>query len=330
MRRSLALALGVALAATAPHIARADEPSADRIKAAADEFDQGRRAFLAKDYENAAIHFENAFRDAPRAETLRLAIRARREGKQLARAATLAAVAQEKYAGDAATAQLARDTLAEAAPQLAELQITCAPSECSVTADGRVVSQLDAKTMRVFLEPGTHQVGASFKSGSVSKKIDGKKGAREELVFEAPAEPVPASPPPATPTAPAPTQPPPAAEAPRSHKPFGPLVFWIGAGLTVAAGGVTVWSGIDTQNNPGTDRVRAECAGKDESCPAYAEGRASQLRTNVFVAATSVLAVGTVAIGVFFTDWGGGKKAGASRLVDLAVGPTSAAVVGRF
>lgn len=328
MRRSLALA--VALAVTAPDLARADEPSADRIKAAADEFDQGRRAFLAKDYENAAVHFENAFRDAPRAETLRLAIRARREGKQLARAATLAAVAQEKYAGDAATAQLARETLAEAAPQLAELQIACAPTECSITADGRVVSQLDAKDLRIFLEPGAHQVGASFKTGSVSKEIEGKKGGKEQLLFEAPAEPVPAAPAPAAPAGPGPTKPSPPAEAPPSHKPFGPLVFWIGAGLTVAAGGVTVWSGIDTQNNPGTDRVRAECAGKDESCPAYAEGRASQLRTNVFIAATSVLAVGTIAIGVFFTDWGGRGKTGASRPLDVAVGPTSAAVTGRF
>ena len=36
--------------------------------------------------EEAAVHFESAFRDAPRAETLRLAMRARRDAGQLARA----------------------------------------------------------------------------------------------------------------------------------------------------------------------------------------------------------------------------------------------------
>ena len=64
--------------------------------------DRGRRAYLAKDFEQAAVHFENAYRDAPRAETLRLAIRARRDAKQLARAATLAAIAQQRYPDDAA------------------------------------------------------------------------------------------------------------------------------------------------------------------------------------------------------------------------------------
>lgn len=328
-------ALGLVLV-LAPVAARADEPSPspERIKAAAEEFDRGRRSYLAKDFENAAVHFENAFRDAPRAETLRLAIRARREAKQLARAATLAAVAEARYASDAATRELAKETLTEAAPALAEYTITCS-SECSVTADGRVVSQSDATSQRVFLDPGPHELGIGFKDGSLARKVDAAKGGKETLSFEAPPPPAPVAPAPVTP-APAPSPPKHEAPPPVARKPLGPVVFFVAAGITLVAGGAAVASGIDTKNNPGTDTVRRECAGKDESCPAYAEGKAAELRTNILFAATGAAALATAVIGVFFTDWGGAPKSAARRgpSVHAVVGPTaggaSAAVLGRF
>lgn len=334
--RVLAVACALVLVA-APTAARADEPapSPERIKAAAEEFDRGRRSYLAKDFENAAVHFENAFRDAPRAETLRLAIRSRREAKQLARAATLAAVAEARYASDAATTQLAKETLAEAAPLLEEYAIACS-SECSVTADGRVVSQGDATAQRVFLDPGPHELGIGFKHGSVARKVESTRGAKETLSFEAPPPPAPpaaAAPPPATP---APAPPPHEAPPPAAHKPLAPVVFFVAAGITVVAGGAAIASGIDTKNNPGTDTVRRECAGKDESCPAYAQGKAAELRTNILFAATGAAALATAVIGVFFTDWGGASKGTArrGRSLDAVVAPTpggaSAAVVGRF
>src|SRR5262245_33512028 len=141
MRRGIVLGVLATVLFTVSY-AHADEPqpSPERIKAAAEEFDRGRRAFLAKDFEQAAGHFENAFRDAPSKETLRLAIRARRDAKQPARAATLAAVAQAQYGADAPTAQLAKDTLAETAKDLAEYIVDCS-APCTIAADGRVVSQ---------------------------------------------------------------------------------------------------------------------------------------------------------------------------------------------
>jgi len=243
------------------------QPTPERIKAAAEEFDRGRRAFLAKDYEPAAGHFENAFRDAPSKETLRLAIRARREAKQPARAATLAAVAQDKYASDPATAALAKETLAETTKDLSEYVVDCA-QPCTIAADGRVVSQTaDATHHRVFLDPGAHDLGVSFQQGgSLSKHVEGKKGQSEKLSFEAP----PAPPPTSTTTSPTATTtsstattsaPPP----PPPQKPLGPAVFFIGAGLTVIAGGATIFSGIDTQNRPGQDAVRRDCAGQGKS-----------------------------------------------------------------
>jgi hypothetical protein len=282
-------------------VARADDvqPSPERIKAAADEFDLGRRAFLTKDFEQAAAHFENAFRDAPSQESLRLAIRARTEAKQLARAATLAAVAQTQYPNDAATAKLAKDTLANAGPELAEYVVTCA-STCTVAADGRVVSQTDGAHHRVFLEPGPHELGVSFSQGSVSKHVDGAKGSSNPLSFDGPA-PTPTPTPVPTPTPEPVPVPNPGPE--KSAKPLPPFVFFIAAGVTAAAGAATIVSGVDTQNDPGPDAVRRECAGKGESCPLYQEGQDAETRTNILLGVTVGTAILTGVIGLFFTQW---------------------------
>jgi hypothetical protein len=310
MRRSRGI--GVALVATilaAAPLARADDeaaPTPEMLKAAADEFDRGRRAYLAREFEQAAVHFENAFRDAPRAETLRLAIRARREAKHTARAATLAAVAERRYAADPTTSELARETLAALAPELHEVQIECAP-ECAVTADGRVVSNTDQRQHRLYLEPGLHELGVSFPAGgSVARRVQAERGAKDTLAFEPPKAPDVAPVPVPVPVAP----PPPGAEvAPPSGKPFGPAVVLVGAGIAVAAGAATIVSGLDAQKNPGVEAVRRECAGRDESCPLYREGKDAELRTNVLLGVAVGAAVLTGVVALFLTDWRGSRPA---------------------
>jgi hypothetical protein len=323
-----AAAVTFALLAGASGVARADETPAtpERIKAAAEEFDRGRRAFLAKEFEQAGGHFESAYRDAPRAETLRLAIRARKEAKQLGRAATLAAVAEERYGSDAGTAQLARQVLDEAKPLLHEYAVTCS-ADCSVTADGRVVSQADAKKQRIFLEPGSHQLGIGFAQGSLAKRVESTRGGKDALAFEPPAAPPPVTPPPVTPKPPVDARA--ADEAPPSTKPLSPVVFFVAAGVTVALGGATIVSGIDTQNNPGVDAVRRACAGKDESCPTYQDGLDSQLRTNLLLVGTGGAALVTGILGIFFTDWGGGRKPSRSA-VPVGVAPGGLVLHGHF
>ena len=319
-----ALLLAATAAGAVPGVARADEPpSADRLKSAAEEYDRGRRAFLAEDFDGAAVHFENAYRDAPRAETLRLAIRARRKGKQLARAAILAAVAQQRYPDDAPTAQLAKETLAEAAPQLNEYVIEC-NADCAIAADGRVVSQSDAQKHRIFLEPGSHELGVSFKQGGVSRHVDAKRGGKDTLAFEAP--PVPVTPPVVVVTPP-PPPPPVVVTPPPSTRPFGPAVFFVAAGVTVALGAGTALSGLDAKNNPGVDAVRKACAGKDTSCPEYQDGKSKETRTNVLLGVTIGAAAITGVIGIFFTQW-------SSSAVKVGAAPTpggaSVAAFGRF
>ena len=149
-----------------------------------------------------------------------------------------------------------------------------------------------------------------------SARVVGKPGGKEELVLQAPAERPKIPPPVDTRTTPSPQ---PTPDAPKeSSKPLPPVVFFVAGGLTLVAGGATVWSGIDTINNPGQDAVRRDCVGQDESCPTYQKGRDAQLRTNVLIGATAGLGVVTAVIGVFFTRWGGdatAKKTGAAPTV---------------
>jgi hypothetical protein len=296
---SLAACPVLALGTTTTAAHAEEPPSADRLKSAAEEYDRGRRAFLADDFEGAAVHFENAFRDAPRAETVRLAIRARRKAKQLGRAATLAAIAQQRYPNDPPTAQIAKETLDEAAPALNEYLVDC-DADCAIAADGRVVSQSDAQKHRIFLEPGPHELGVSFKQGGVARHIDAKRGGKDTLAFEAPAAPVIAAPVAPAPVTPAPVEP---AKPPASEKPFGPAVFFVALGVTAAVGAGTIVSGIDAKKNPGVDAVRRACAGKDESCPEYQDGKSAETRTNVLLGVTIGAAAITGVIGLFFTQW---------------------------
>ncbi len=305
----LLLGVGSLVAQAGP--ARADEPpSAERLKSAAEEYDRGRRAFLADDFEGASVHFENAYRDAPRAETLRLAIRARRKAKQNARAATLAAIAADRYPNDPPTAQAAKETLDEVAPQLQELLIECT-SECAITSDGRVASQIDGAKHRLFLDPGSHELGVSFRlGGSTARHVDAKKGGRDTIVFQAPAV---ARTPEGGRTTPSTT--PSTSTSTTSGRPFGPVVFYVGAGATVGLGVATALSGIDAKNSPGVDAVRRACAGKDTSCPEYQDGKSAETRTNVLLGVTIGVAALTAVTGVFLTRWSSSPvKIGAAPL----------------
>ena len=314
MRGPVRVAVPIAVAlATLGSLARAAEPSADRIQAAAEEFDTGRRAYLAGDYSAAAMHFENAYHDAPRPEPLRSAIRARRAAKDDALAATLASLAAARYASDPATLALAKEVLDALSGQLLGVRVACNP-ECSVAVDGRAVSLEDARETRLFVAPGKHALLVSWEGDrSTSVNVDGVAGGTYDVRLDAPR---PAPSPVATP--PGETRPSMYASVPRAAehaKPLGPAVFIAGASLTAIALGATIISGVVATNDPGTAAVRRDCVGQGMTCPEYQRGIAGELRTNVLLGTTIGVGVITVAIGVFFTHWGH-TRAGA------AVGPT--------
>jgi hypothetical protein len=291
----------------APAVASAqDEPTPAQIRAAAEAFDRGREAYKAEQYQEAAEQFERADANAPSAPALELAIRSRDRAGNSDRAATLAALALTRHPENAALSILANEVLDAARPGLFELKVTCA-EPCELVADSKIVHGARATERTLYLTPGTHAVVADFGEGrTTSQSVEAVETNVGEVAFDLPVQPVAPEPDPAAVT-PDP-DPPPTHDQGTKEKSSGwsPTVFWVSAGLTAVAGGVTIWSGVDTINNPGAERVRNECS--DEDCQLYKDGVAKQNRTNVLIGVTGALGLATILVGALATDWSGDSK----------------------
>ncbi len=310
--------LAMVLSLGANRVAHAQEraqPTPEQVQAAAEAFDSGRDAYKAGRYGEAAEQFERADSSAPSATALELAIKARDKAGDLDRAATLALLAVELYASDVQNEEtglgkIAPALLERARQELYELEVQC--TEACQLVDGKKLVHGDPVAQRsIFLSPGQHDLIAGWSEGRTqTKSVTATAGASGEIAFEAPA----AAAEPAEPEAVAPPPEPeaPVDEGPKKSGGWSPTVFFVGAGLTVAAAGVTVWSGIDTKNNPGAERVKNECAAGDTECPLYKEGRSKQARTNILIGVTGGLAVATGLIGALAIDWSGGSKSDSS------------------
>ncbi len=286
----------------------------EKLRLAAEEFDAGRRAYKLGDFARAATHFENAYRDAPSSQALRMAIRSRSEAGHHARAATLCVLALSLYAEDAETVGLARGVLEQRSPQLYKVTVECEPA-CTVLLDGRLVRD-DASTRQVIFAPeGKHTFVAGWSGKrSVSRDIEATPGGSTVLAFEAPPLPVePAVVPSARVAGPV--------DVGGDSGKASPTLFWLGAGVTAVFGGITAWSGIDTLRNPGPDGVRSACVGKGTSCPEYQEGLDKQARTNYLLLGTGVGVASVTVIGLFFTDWG--QDQGSERGTALSFSPVA-------
>ncbi len=316
--RPHAFALALLFTAAAPLVAAfAQDAAVDpvKVKAAAEEFDAGRRAYKQRDFPRAASHFENAFRDAPSAQAIRMAIRARQEAGELARAATLCVRAQALYPEDRETVTLAQKVLQDNTPKLQKVTLSCDPA-CTVTLDGKLVRDDAASSQVIFSDPGDHTLVAGWSMNrSVSRTISGKEGSSSIVSMQAPPEPQAAAP---EASATATSSPPPVSSRPGAGTNAGaevsvgqgkgasPLLFWLAAGTTAAVGGLTIWSGLDTKASPGPDTVRAKCVGLGTACPEYQDGLSKERRTNYLLAGTGIGVAATAVIGLFFTDWHAG------------------------
>ena len=311
MPRPCVAAASFALLVGAATPAFADKtPDAAQIRQAAEQFDAGVNAYKQRNFEGAASRFEAADAAAPSATALRQAIRARMEAGQGARAATLSAQAIERYPGDDVTVKLGKDTIAKVEPLVHKLAISCA-SPCVLALGTRSVPGESNTRWVVYVDPGKTAIGASFLGGSSNRQeITAEAGKSSDVRFEpeekAAVKPVivPTSdkavvaPPPETPSSDV---------VPKPASGIHPAAFITGAIVTAGLGGVTIWSGIDTRNNPGVEAVKAQCVGQGETCPAYQEGRKRQTRTNIFIGATAGAGAITVVLALL-TSWRGNKK----------------------
>lgn len=290
-------------------------PTADQIKAAAREFDAGRSAFDAGNYALAAEQFEAADSEAPNAHVLYLAIVSRQKAGQLDRAATLAVLALKREPSSQEIKKVAGPILKRAQATLGRVNVHCS-APCDLVVGTRLVYGKSSKEKTIYLTPGGHALRAGWSHGrNATHHVTVAEGASVDVSFRQP--PMPPSSKHVAPAAPPgkPSSLSPLSPAPSRHgaqvKPSGwsPAVFWIGAGLTAALGGVTIWSGIDTQNNPGADKVRQDCVNQGTSCPEYQQGLSHQTRTNVLAAVTGGVGLATIAIGLFVTNWSGAPAA---------------------
>jgi hypothetical protein len=286
-----ALVLAIALAASVPAgVAHAETPK----EVAARIFHDAERAFAAGDHRRAAVLFEEAHTTHPHPSALFNAAHAHARAGNRVRAATLYArlLRDAPTSSDAAEARAALDALTKA---LGRIQVERGRDVATrVTVDGAAADE-DAVT---YVEPGVHLVQGSVRGVTVRKDVDVAAGAIATITLEAalPND-APAPPPPAAATHAPATAPAGKADvttAPRK-KPLAPIWVIVGAGTTLVAGGVTLWSGLDTADQ----RRRYDQTSSDAD---FELGQQKQTRTNVLLGVTAGFAVLTVGA-LLFTDF---------------------------
>lgn len=299
-------------------------PDPAKLKAASESFEAGAKAFGAEKFEEAAAHFEAADAAAPSSKAVRLAIKARDKAGQASRAATLAALAKERYPDDAETKKVADKALNDLGLKLHRVEVTCA-SPCLLAVGSRIVHGEAAGRWVVFLDPGKTTIGASFTSGvtATDQTVNATAGGSSSVRFTPAAEKgtggdsvV------APPTGGAGAGGDSSAggeggeggvgtgepeEPTKKEWRIHPAFFFVGLAITAGAGATTIWSGIDTINNPGTDAVREGCAGQGEECQLYKDAQAKEVRTNALIGATAGAGAITVILGAV-AKWSSDEK----------------------
>jgi hypothetical protein len=299
--------------------AQTDLSPAERQAAAEAAYDRGTRAYRGGDYAQAARWYETANELAPAAAAALQAVRAHQRAGNFLRAATLVAFVEKEYGED--RTRRFRRPLARAREEGFELTILC--EECGeLEVDG------EREIFRtLYLTPDvTHTIVADFDTGRVEEQVSGAAGESEELELTAPEpEPDPVVPPNGTGpgTQPTATPPPPTREASGG---ISPAFFLSGLGLTAVAGGLAIWSWVDT----------LDAAADYEDAPTQAKldnGRDLELRTTILVIGTAALGAITLVL-LPFTDWSGGPdeedEEAALKLdwLDVSPLPEGGAVVG--
>lgn len=180
------------------------------------------------------------------------------------------------------------------------------PTRERVELDGAPV-QL-AEQSELSIDPGNHHVRVISGSSVVldqelelapSERVElrvGERSRRIDVVVV----------PDQAPPKPAAKTPPPAPPAPRPAAPakLSPVWVYAGAGATVALTGLTVWSGVDTNNALSDYERDLPKLDQPEADERVRSGHARERRTNLLLAGSILCGVGTAVLAVWFVDFG--------------------------
>lgn len=280
-------------------------PKASELRIAAERFDEGRAAYKAQAFAEAAEHFEAADRQAPSASALGLAMRSREQAGQLLRAANLAELVRIRYPENTELVAKADAVLEAAKAAGAKVDIECRPA-CDLVVDQRLTHGQMQERWVLHLEPGQHVITANWASGRAETRQLALKVGESQLVSLRSSESrsysrssAPATHP-GVELKPGPEE---AGPEKERRKLIPPTLFWIGVGATALVSGATIWSGVDTMRSPGRNAVSERCTNLGSGCELYQEGQRKELRTNVLIGATAAVAIATAVTGIFFTDF---------------------------
>lgn len=287
------------------------QTSQDR-QAAAEAFDRGTTSYLAEDYGTAARWFEMANNLAPAAPALLQAIRAHQRAGNELRAGTLALRLVERFPDAGPSVEESQRIVDAVRTRFFFVEVMC-DAECAVELDGTLQAH-----PAFFLEPGrAYRVGASFATGNAFEEVTGAAGEQRTVQLTAP-EGGAVQGPEGDPSSTRMTgesawtrREEPARRTEESGRGgVHPAGFLTSLALTLGAGGVLVWSGMDTLSARDEYEEVAAQERRDgnleftEASQLLADGRDKERRTNILIGATAGLAAITVVMAIV-TDWGG-------------------------
>lgn len=269
-----------------------DAPSRARAR-----YDEGARAYEAREFVRAARLFAEADVIEANPVALRLALAAVSRADDPVLAITLARRTEGRDV-DAATADLARRVRARFGGSVGYVRVVCASGPCRARVAGQEVD--GGGTVVVPIGP----VDATIEGTTLRFRLQVPPRATVDLVEPAAHSDVAPSASPSPSPSPAPlfVAPPPArpAETPRRGGGLSPAAFWLGLGVTAVLGGATIASGLDT-------RSQHDAFLRDPTPDARDRGRSAEVRTNVLLVATAVSAAATGLVGIAFTRWSGSR-----------------------
>ena len=253
-------------------------PTALEKLAAAKKFRSAESAYAKKDFARAALEFEESYAIVPHPDALLNAIEAWESAGNVL-AAARACQRLKRDSPMTANAQAAEEKLKGLLTRLAQVNLSIVGEASQLQIDAIAV-----ETGINIVEPGEHLITARLAGEPFEKRVNVGPGGTLEVVVQAGLDQSPQKLPRTKATSP---------WEPTLHTAF----FTSAATLTVASGALLIWSGVDT--------LETKSAFDDApSQGLYDEGRSKEVRTNVLIGTTSVLAALAIVSGVF-TDWDG-------------------------